>query len=184
MPKGKLVRRVKNVDIPKGWGSIANRDLTTYEKATSWMGPDGLIYADEGIERVFDAAVIRGRFSVITKGALPGALEREDFRFFAAAMMKYIHLTIQQRRPLLYAYIDEITRDSLIAAAGYKDKASGTFISREEATADVLEYFYRRMCKSKGWGPHQMLLDSINLLRPKRRIVRERLPTKIKRERL
>lgn len=178
MPKPKVVRKPTPVSIPS---SPATRELTTTELATCWVDDNGLIFAEEGIERVFKAATEGGEFTVCTKGVRPGEIDRVEHQSFARILMITIHYMIQGRRPMLYAVYKN--RDSLIAAKGYKNKETGKFVSQFDATADVFDYFYELWCEQKGFPPHRTIKEAIHKLRtPRRKVLRERLP--IKRERL
>jgi hypothetical protein len=163
----------------------ANRELTTFEKATSWVDADGMIKADEGIKRVFLAAADGGNFTVICN-VRRGVSERYEYRSYPEALAVMLHFLIQdmgtepKRNPLLYAHT--YNRDALISAVGYKDPDTKRFVSRNDAQADVFQYFLDLWCEHKGIkqkGPAPMI-DKLRT--PRRKVLRERLP--LKRERL
>lgn len=188
MPKPKVVKTPRHTGLPVPT-STANRELTTFEKATSWIGPDGMISADEGAERVFLAAADNGGYSVVWN-VHRGTKERRDVRSYPEALYMCLHILIQdlgvpenlQRQPAIYAFTHN--RDTMISAVGYKDKATKQFVRKQDAVADVLQHYLDLWCKHRGIkqdGPSPL----INKLRtPRRKIVRERLPIKPKRERL
>lgn len=186
MPKPKVVKtpRHSHVMIPH---TPPNRELTTFEKATSWQGPEGMINADEGAERVFLAAADGGGFSVVWD-VQRGRKERRDVRSYPEALYMLLHILIQdwglpenkRRSPAIYAFT--YNRDTMISANGYKDKETGKYVAKHDALADVLQHYLNLWCKHlhiKQQGPSP-LIDKLRT--PRRKIQRERLP--IKRERL
>lgn len=184
MPKPKVVKTPRHSEIPS---SPANRELTTFEKATSWVDNEGMISADEGAERVFLAAADGGVFTVVSN-VKRGRSERLEYRTYPQALAVMLHYLIQdmgaddtmKRNPLLYAAT--YNRDTLISAVGYKDKETKQFVSRNDAQANVFQHFLDLWCKHKGIkqdGPAPMI-DKLRT--PRRKVRRERLP--IKRERL
>lgn len=178
--KPKVVTKPRPVSIPS---SPATRELSTTEQATCWVDEHGLIHAEQGIERVFKAATEGGTFTACTKGVRAGEIDRVEHQSFARILLITIHYMIQGRRPMLYAVYKN--RDSLIAAKGYKNKETGKFVSQFDASADVFDYFYAMWCEQKGFPPHDDITKAIGKLRtPRRKVLRDRLPIKIKRERL
>lgn len=182
--KPKVVKTPRHSEIPS---TPANRKLTTFEKATSWIGPDGLITWDEGSERVFLAAAEGGGFSVVWN-VHRGVKERRDVRSYPEALYMLLHILIQdfaapealQRNPAIYAFISN--RDTMISAVAYKDKETKKFVAKHDALADVLQHYLDLWCKHlkiKQSGPSP-LIDKLRT--PRRKVRRERLP--IKRERL
>jgi hypothetical protein len=184
--KPKVVTTPRHSPFP---ASVANRDLTTFEKATSWIGPDGMISPDEGAERVFLAACVDGGFSVVTN-IRRGKADRYQYRSYPEALAVMLHFLIQdmsapdnlKRNPLMYAHT--YNRDTLISAVGYKDKETKKFVSRNDAQADMFQHFLNLWCKQV-YGKVGTPSSMINKLRtPRRKRERERLPVKRKRERL
>jgi hypothetical protein len=188
MPKPKVVKtpRHSNVITPH---TIANRDLTTFEKATSWIDEEGMISPDEGAKRVFLAACEGGGFSVVFN-VRRGRADRLQYRSYPEALAVMLHYLIQdmsapdnlKRNPLMYAHT--YNRDTLISAVGYRDKETKKFVSRHDAQADMFQHYLDLWCDHLGikqTGPSSL----INKLRtPRRKRERERLPIKRKRERL
>jgi hypothetical protein len=184
MPKPKVVVTPRHSSIPS---SPANRELTTFERATSWVDEHGMISADEGAKRVFLAAAENGGFSIVWD-VHKGRKERRDVRSYPEALYMLLQILISdkglpenvQRQPALYAFTHN--RDTMISAVGYKDKETKAFVRKCDALADVLQEYLDLWCAHVGQkqtGPSPL----INKLRtPKRKVTRERLP--IKRERL
>jgi hypothetical protein len=176
--KPKVVAKPQPVSIPV---SKANRELTTFEKATSWVDEQGMISVDEGIKRVFLAAMENGEFTVVTN-VRRGRSEVLRYRSFLQALPIAIHYHNQERLPLLYATTHN--REALIDARSYKDPDTGKWVAKCDAVADVYQYFLNLHCSVKGIkniDPAPMIQT---MRTPKRKVPRERLPTKIKRERL
>ena len=184
MPKPKVVKTPRHSPIPS---SPANRDLTTFEKATSWVDEHGMISVDEGAKRVFLGAADNGGFSVVWD-VHKGTKERRDVRSYPEALYMLVHIRIQdfglpdmlQRRPAIYSFTHN--RDTMISAVGYKDKETKAYVAQHDALADVLQHYLNLWCEHfriKQTGPSP-LIDKLRT--PKRKVRRERLP--IKRERL
>ena len=191
MPKGKKHPvNVKKVETPRHSfaqvpHTVANRELTTFEKATSWLDAGGMITADEGAKRVFLAACDAGKFTVVCN-VRRGVADRYEYPTYPQALVVMCHFLIQdmgtepKRNPLLYAAT--YNRDTLISAVGYKDPETKKFVSRHDAQADAFQFYLDLYCKHKGIkqsGPSS-LIDKLRT--PRRQLKRERLP--IKRERL
>lgn len=137
MPKPKHVKRaILETPFPS---STATRDLTTYERATSFVDDAGMIDADEGIERVFRAAMTSpdGTFRV-NWNVRRGRKTQFSTKSFPEAVYVAVRLIEEGRQPLLYAAITN--RDALIAANAHKTK-EGRYVSRNAAVADVYQHF-------------------------------------------
>ena len=120
--------------------TTATRDLTTYEKATSFVDEHGMIDPDEGIERVFRAAMEAedGSFRVNWR-VNRGRRSQFSTRSFPEAVYFSVRLIQEGHTPLLYAAIKN--RDSLISARAYRDEKTKRYVSRNEAIADVYQRF-------------------------------------------
>jgi hypothetical protein len=184
MPKPKVVKTPRHSEIPS---SPANRELTTFEKATSWVDSEGMISADEGAKRVFLAAADNGGFSVVWN-VHRGGRERRDVRSYPEALYMLLNILIQdfavpealQRSPAIYAFTSN--RDTMISAVGYKDKETKEFVAQCDALADVLQEYLDLWCKHLGIRQNGPSPKIDQLRTPRRKVRRERLP--IKRERL
>lgn len=176
MPKPKVVKTPRHSSIPS---TPATRDLTTFEKATSWLDEGGMISPEEGIKRVFLAAMVAGEFTVVTN-VRRGRSEVLRYKSFLKALRVAIHYQNQQRHPLLYA--TTYNREALIDARSRKDPDTGKWINKCDEVADIYQEYLNLYCKERGLAPIDPSPEIDTMRTPRRKIQRERLP--IKRERL
>lgn len=172
MPKPKVVTRERLDAGPSG--TKANRDLTTMEKATSWVDDEGIISPEEGLKRVFDAAREGGTFTVCTKGTRAGELDVLRYRSYPEALAVFIHLFNQQRLPLMYCAT--YNRDTQLLPRKTYQGVDKKWVSTNDATADEAQSLLDAWCRGVGVRnkPSAPLIDT---MRTKRRkpIKRERL---------
>lgn len=172
MLKSKVVTRERLDAGPSG--TVANRELSTMELATSWVDQEGMISPEEGLKRVFDAAREGGTFTVCTKGNVTGAIDVLRYRSYPEALAVFIHFYNQKRLPLMYCAT--YNRDSqILPRSTYRDQAKN-WVLGGDATADAAKALLDAWCRGTGVKnkPHAPMIDT---MRSKRRkpIKRERL---------
>lgn len=148
-----------------------------------WFDADGaLISLEEHQRRVFNAARKGGTFTVCTVGTRVGEFDSTlVYRSYPQALAVFIHMFIQQRRPIMYC-AGPVSGVLLLPRKAYKDEESPTgWVSVNDATANAAQQLLDAWCRATGIhnDPRAPMIDK---LRTPRRRVRERLPRK--RERL
>lgn len=170
MPKPKVVTR-ERLD-PGPTGSKANRALTTMEKATSWVDDEGMISPDEGLKRVFEAALEGGTFTVCTKGERAGQTDTLRYRTYPEALAVFIHFYNQQRHPLMYCAT--YNRDAQILPRKAYQGADKKWVASNDATADEAQALLDAWCRGTG-VKNKPSAPLINTMRTPKRRKRERL---------